>query len=99
MPRVLLIISYTIKPEMRQEYLALAREMKEHFTQVRKKDYAIFEGRVKKNQFTEIFTTNSVEEYEGLDDNLEERSETLVSRLEEFVDEDGMKYNTVIEFV
>jgi hypothetical protein len=97
MSTVLLTISYTIKPEKRQEYLSLAKEMKDHFTQVRKKEYMIFEGKVKKNQFTEIFTSHSIDEFEGLDDNLDERSETLVNRLEELVDEDGIKYNTIVE--
>lgn len=101
MAKVLLTISYGIKPEKREEYLALAREMKEHFTAVRKKDYAIFEGKgkVKKNQFTEIFTMQSLEEYEALDDNLDERSEALVNRLEDLVDADGMKYNTLVQSV
>ena len=97
MPKVLLTISYTIKPEKRQAYLALAKEMKDHFTQVRKKDYSIYEGKVKKNQFTEIFTTGSAEEFEALDDNLDERSEALVNKLEEYVDADGIKYNSIIE--
>ena len=59
MPRVILTITYTIKPEKRDEYLQLAKEMKDHFTAVRKKDYSIFEGKVKKNQFTEMFIHKS----------------------------------------
>ena len=97
MPRVILTITYTIKPEKRDEYLQLAKEMKDHFTAVRKKDYSIFEGKVKKNQFTEMFIADSLEEFEELDDNLDERTEALVDRLEEFVDGEGMKYNTIVE--
>jgi len=97
MPRVILTISYTIKAEKREEYLQLAREMKEHFTRVRKKNYSIFEGKVKKNQFTEIFISESMDDYEALDDNLDEGTEALVSRLEEYVNGDGMKYNTIVE--
>jgi hypothetical protein len=97
MPRVILTITYTIKPDMREGYLSLAGEMKEHFSGVRKKDYAIFEGKVKKNQFTEMFVTGSMEDFEALDDNLDEKSESLVARLEEYVDAEGMKYNTIVE--
>lgn len=73
--------------------------MKEHFTNVRKKNYSVFEGKVKKNQFTEMFITNSMDDYEALDDNVDEKSEALIQRLEEFVDDEGMKYNTLVEAV
>ncbi len=99
MPRVILTITYGVKPEKRDEYLKLTREMKEHFTNVRKKNYSVFEGKVKKNQFTEMFITNNMDEYEALDDNVDEKSEALIQRLEEFVDDEGMKYNTLVEAV
>jgi L-rhamnose mutarotase len=97
MPRVILTITYTIKPEKREEYLSLAREMKEHFSTVRKKNYGIFEGKVKRNQFTEMFIADSMEEFEALDDNMDEKSDALLAKLEEYLDGDGMKYNTIVE--
>ena len=90
-------ISYGIKPEVRDQYLALIKEMKQHLTTVGKQDYAVFESKARKNQFTEVFTTGSIEEYDNLEDNLDDKSQELVSRLEGFLDEDGMKYNTIIE--
>ncbi len=97
MPRVILTISYSIKPEKRDEYLQFAREMKEYFVNAKKQNYGIYEGKVKKNQFTEVFITESMEDYEALDDDTDEAAEALVNRLEEFIDGDGMKYNTIVE--
>ncbi len=99
MPRVMFTISYGIKPELREEYVGLTKEMKEHFTKVGRKNYSVFEAKARKNQFTEVFITNSVEEFDALEDNQDEKTEALVSRLEEFVDEEGMKYSTLIEAV
>jgi hypothetical protein len=92
-------ISYGIKPELRDEYMELTKEMKEHFTKVGRKNYSVFEGKAKKNQFTEVFITNSVEEFDALEDNQDEKTEALVGKLEEFVDAEGMKYSTLIEAV
>ncbi|MEW6511906.1 MAG: hypothetical protein AB1428_13220 [Bacteroidota bacterium] len=99
MPRVMFTITYGIKPEHREEYLELARKMKEHFTTVGKKNYSVYEAKGRKNQFTEVFITSSVEEYDALEDNQDETTESLVRKLEEYIDEGGMKYTTVIEAV
>jgi len=99
MPRVMFTISYGVKPEMREQYLELARQMKEHLTTVGKKDYSVFEVKGKRNQFTEVFITNSIEDYDALEDNQDEKTESLVRRLEEFVDDEGMKYGTIIEAI
>ena len=48
MPRVMFTITYGIKPEHRDAYLDLARTMKEHFTAVGKKNYAVYEAKAKK---------------------------------------------------
>jgi hypothetical protein len=71
--------------------------MKEHFTTVGKKNYSVFETRGKKNHFTEVFITNSVEEYDTLEDNQDEKTEALIGKLDEFIDENGMKYSTLLE--
>ena len=92
-------ISYAIKPELREQYIGLTKEMKEHFTKVGRKNYSVFEAKNRKNQFTEVFVTNSLEEFDALEDNQDEKTEQLVNRLEEFVDAEGMKYSTLIETV
>lgn len=97
MPRVMFTISYGIKPEGREAYLELMEEMKKLFVAEGKKNYSVFEVKGKKNQFTEVFLTNSMEEFDALEDNQDEKTEALVRKIEEFVDEGGMKYNTLVE--
>lgn len=97
MPKVMFTISYGIKPELREIYLQLAKEMMTHFRSVGKKDYAVYEVKTKKNQFTEVFVTNSLEEFDALEDNQDEKTQELVTKLEELIDEQGMKYNTLVE--
>ena len=99
MPRVMFTISYTIKPEGREAYLQLMAEMKKLFVAEGKKNYSVFEAKGKKNQFTEVFLTNSMEEFDALEDNQDERTEALVRKIEEFVDDGGMKYNTLVELL
>ena len=99
MSKVIFTISYGIKPELRDQYLELVKEMKDHFTNVGKKNYSVYETKGKKEQFTEVFTTESMEEFDALEDNQDEKAENLVRALEKFVDESGMKYTTLVEIV
>ncbi len=97
MPKVILQISYEIRPEKRDEYLVLSKELKNHFAVERKKNYQIFETKGKKNAFVEEFVCNSMEEYEALEDDMNESSEKLVNRLETLLKEGKARYTTLVE--
>jgi hypothetical protein len=97
MPRVLFTISYGIKPEARADYEAHVARVKNHLTTVAGKNYSVFEVKGKKDQFMELFITESVEEFDALEDNLDPESEALIARIEEFTDDGGMKYTTYVE--
>lgn len=97
MPRVMFTIAYGIKPDLRDQYLQHVREMKQHFTVTGKKNYVVYETKGKRNQFTEVFLTTSVEEFDALEDNQDELTASLVSKLDQFIDEHGMRYSTLIE--
>jgi hypothetical protein len=97
MPKVLLQISYDIDPEKREQYLTLVKEMREHFRQTRKKHYSVYEQKGKKNSFVEEFICGSLEEYDALEDDLDEKSEDLVNRLEGILKEGKAKYTTLTE--
>ncbi|HCA79483.1 MAG TPA: hypothetical protein DEP53_07075 [Bacteroidetes bacterium] len=97
MPKVLLQISYDIDPEKREQYLALVKEMKNHFRVARKKDYAVYEQKGKKNSFVEQFTSNSIQEFDALEDDLDEKSEELVNQLEILKKDGTSKYTTLSE--
>jgi len=96
MPKAMLTISYGIKPESREQYIALSREMKAHFVTKRKKNYGVFEAENRKNQFMEVFITESLEELEMFDEG-DEISEGFMSRLSKLVDAKGIKFNTMVE--
>ena len=97
MSKVILQISYEIKPEKREEYLSLAAELKQYFVGEQKKNYTIFEQKGKKNFFIEEFVCSSVEEYEALEDGMTESSEELVNRLETYLKDGKARYATLVE--
>jgi hypothetical protein len=90
-------IAYGIKPELREQYLAFIKEMKDHFAALGTKQYTVYELRGKKNQFAEVFMTETIEEFDALEDNQDEQTQALVARLERFLDPDGMRYTTLLE--
>ena len=97
MARVIFTISYEINPEKRDEYLALSKAMKEHLAGTKSKNYTIYEQKGKKNNFSEVFVCNSVEEFDRLEDDQDEQTEELVSQLESLLVNGKMKYTTLIE--
>jgi L-rhamnose mutarotase len=96
MSKVMFTISYEINPEKRDEYLALSQRMKEHLSQANGKNYAIYEQKGKKNNFTEVFVCKSQEEYDQLEDQDEVTTE-LVGQLEGLLAIGKMKYTTLVE--
>jgi hypothetical protein len=96
MPKVLFTISYTVVPEKREEYLALMREMRDHLVGQKQKKYNVYEVQGKKNRFMEVFSCDTMEEYDALEDDQDETTESLVQRLEEFLENGKMTYSTLI---
>jgi hypothetical protein len=97
MARVLFSISYAIKPELRNEYLALIQAMKSHYTAGAGKDYTVYEVKGKPNHFTEIFVSQSLEEYEALEDAGDEIADELVGKLERFLAGGKTNFTTLVE--
>jgi hypothetical protein len=97
MSRVMFTISYSITPERRENYLQLIRDLKEHFTTLGRKNYSVFEAKGKKDHFTEVFLTESLEEFDALEDNHDEKTQELIQKLEALVDKGGMRYSTLVE--
>jgi hypothetical protein len=90
-------ISYSIAPDRRERYLGLIREMKQKMAGSGAAEYSVFETKGRKNHFTEVFITPSVEAFDALEDNQDEKAQELVSKIEECVDAAGMKYSTLVE--
>ncbi|HMD14252.1 MAG TPA: hypothetical protein VKI62_06475 [Bacteroidota bacterium] len=98
MAKVLFTISYEVHPEKRDEYLVLTRQMKDLFSKLNGKSYSIFEQKGKKNNFSEVFLFDSMEEYDRLEDH-DEQMGALVEQLESLLVGKKMKYTTLIELV
>jgi hypothetical protein len=97
MAKVILQIAYEIDPLKRDDYLRLAGEMRQHFRETKQKDYSLYEQKGKKNSFVEQYVCGSMEEYEALEDDLDEKSEDLVNRLDSFLKEGKARYTTLVE--
>ncbi|HYQ86872.1 MAG TPA: hypothetical protein VES59_06490 [Bacteroidota bacterium] len=96
MGKVIFTISYEVKPERREEYLALSQEMKSYIAGSAGRNYTIYEQKGKKNHFSEVFLFNSLEEYDQLEDE-DEQIGALVGRLESLLANGKMKYSTLLE--
>lgn len=96
MSKVMFSISYEIKSEKRDEYLALSGRMKAHLATTNGKNYSIYEQKGKKNNFTEVFICQSMDEYEALEDQ-DEATTSMVQELDGMLADGKMKYITLIE--
>lgn len=97
MPRILFTIAYSIRPEKREEYLQYVARLRHHFQTVEKKEYAVYEVKGKRDQFMEVFTAHGMQEFDALEDYQDPQTEALISRLQEYVDDQGMKYTSLVE--
>lgn len=97
MSKVMFTISYNVIAEKREDYLSLMKEMLKHLVEHKEKKYAVYEQKGKKNNFVEVFLCDSVEEFNALEDDEDQTTESLVMRLEEFLENGKMKYTTLME--
>ena len=97
MARVMFTISSTVKPEQRDAYLQHVTRLRDHLRNEAKKNYSFYEAKGKKGQFMEVFVSESMEEFDALEDNLAAETEAMIAKVEEFVDDRGMKYSTMVE--
>jgi len=99
MPKVIFSIQYEIEENRRDEYLTIARELKNLLKVDGLQDYSVYEVKGKPNQFEEIYYFNSNEAYENFDDNQNERIGILLNKLSDMVKENSTKYTTLNEVI
>ncbi len=97
MSKVLFTVQYEIKPEDRDEYLVIVRELKTLMKNEQLEDYKVFENKGKGNHFLEIYTFKSFEDYENFDDNQSERVNILLNKLSDISISGQTKYATFTE--
>lgn len=95
MAKIIFTISYDVKPEKREEYLALARDMQAYIAGTKGKNYGIYEQKNKKNSFLEIFICTDKDEYERLEDDQDETTHEMINRLDEFLADGKMEFSTL----
>ncbi len=99
MSRIILIVNYEIDPAKREQYLELARRIKEHYTTELKSNYSVFEQKGRPNHFTEMFMCESQQEFDALEENQTEKTESLLEELQGCVKAGKMKYSTYTEIL
>ena len=95
MAKVIFTITYDIKPEKRDEYLALARDMQSYLTSAKGKNYGIYEQKNKKNSFSEVYVCASEDEFERIEDDQDETTHEMINRLEQYLCSGKMEFATL----
>jgi hypothetical protein len=97
MASYILHITYTVEEGKRSAFLALAKELKQHFAGDMGKQYSIYEVKGRANMFVEQFSCATREEFDALEDDLSEKGEALINRLTDLIEEGAAKYSTLVE--
>jgi hypothetical protein len=98
MPKIVFQINYDIAPETREDYLMTVKELKNHLKSNSHKNYFVVEDKNKVNNFTEIYICENEEEYEGLEDESDDKTFELTNKIfSDYVVNKKAKYSTFYE--
>lgn len=93
--KVLVTIQYDVEPAKREAYLVHAREMRDHAVDVLGIDYRVYEDVDHPGRFTEVFTCESLEAYEELEEKQDDRFRDYVAELERYTDLPNARYTAL----
>lgn len=97
MARVIFTIQYEVFAEKREEYLKVARELKNIVRAEGLQEYSIFEIEKKKNHFSEQYLFIDEKAYEEFDDIQDERVDILTKKLSDLIKENSTHYSVLKE--
>ena len=97
MAKVIFTIQYELKPDKKEEYISVVRELKNLLKADGLESYTVYEVKGKANHFQEVYTFLSEESYEAFDDNQNERINILINKLSDMTVENSTKYTTLYE--
>jgi len=97
MGKYILQVSYQIKPDARTQYLDLAAQLKRHMVEIKGKPFEIFELSGKKNTFVEQLHAESEEEFEQIEDDLDELTQQLNLKIQTLTVDGKSTYSTLSE--
>lgn len=97
MSKVIFTIQYELKPDKKDEYLSVVKELKNLLKAEGLENYAVYDLKGKANHYEEIYSFASSEAYEAFDDNQDERVNILISKLNDLTVDNSTKYSTLYE--
>jgi len=98
MTRILFQINYDIHPEKRAEYLETVKELEKHITETTDHNYMVVEDKKKPNSFTEIYICKDEQEFDGLEDEMDDIIYGLTTKIaSQFVEGGKSNYSTFYE--
>jgi hypothetical protein len=98
MNRILFQISYDVHPEKREEYLTDIKELESYMKSNTNHDYMVVEDKNRKNFFTEVYVLKDEAEFEGLEDEMDDKIYGLTTKiLSSYVVDGKTKYSTSYE--
>jgi L-rhamnose mutarotase len=97
MSKIIFTIQYELKPEKKEEYLVVVKELKNLLKADGLENYSVYEVKGKPNHFQEIYSFSTQEAFDAFDDNQNERINILIGKLNELTVENTTKYSTLNE--
>jgi len=97
MSKVIFTIQYELKPDKKEEYLSVIKELKNLLKTDELESYSVYELKGKANHFQEVYSFGSEEAYDAFDDNQNERINILITKLNEMTVENSTKYTVLNE--
>ena len=97
MSKIIFTIQYELKPEKKEDYLVVIKELKNLLKAEGLESYSVYEVKGKPNHFQEIYSFTTQEAFDAFDDNQNERINILISKLNELTVENTTKYSTLNE--
>jgi len=97
MSKVIFTIQYELKPDKKEEYLSVIKELKNLLKTDELESYSVYEVKGKANHFQEVYSFGSEEAYDAFDDNQNERINILITKLNEMTVENSTKYTVLNE--
>ena len=97
MSSVMFSVSYQVRPEKRNDYLAYVRELRERLRSNGDRRYDVYRAKGNENLFTEIYYSDSEEEIDALEENMDEETRSLLGKIEDCMEKGTTRYTTMME--
>jgi hypothetical protein len=92
MAKVILVVNYEVQPNKREEYLSLIEDLKKGYLDSKLAKLEVYEIQGLQNNFMEIYTYNSEEEFRNSDDS---QFDDLVAQINSCLKADTVKSHTL----